>query len=164
MFYTSRLCIAGLISTQQSYCGLSPAARLLPGKVLVSQIRYRVLSSASGPVGYSPNEITDLTALLSRALRHAHELHRNVVFNLALVELGKTPFAPTDWWQNTYGRSLKPVPPELHWQVSVPILLQVYLLRRHLLKGSWSSTTLADVKTKLKSTCFRSIKLYITQP
>lgn len=149
---------------RQNLASFKVAVRPLPRNVLVLRIPFRVSSSASGPVGYSPDEITDLTALLRKALRYASWSTESIAFDRALVELNKTSFAPRDWWQATYDKALKPVPLERHWLVSGPMLIEVYWLRRRLLKARWSPTTLADVKTKLKSSCYRSTKLFLSEP
>lgn len=157
MYCARRVCT---VSIRQNLYNFSIAQRL-QGKVWVSRTPLRASSSASGQVCYSPEEISDLNASLKRALRTASRSTEIVAFDRALAELNKTPFAPKDWWQATYEQSMKPVPLDRHWQVSVQMLFELYFGRWHFFQAKWSSVTVVDMKTKLKSSCYRSMMLFL---
>lgn len=163
MYCARRIFTAGLTTTRQNLYSSNIAQRL-KGKVRIPRTPFRASSSASGQVCYSPEEIADLNASLKRVLRYASRSTKLIAFDRALAELKRTPFAPKNWWQATYKQSLKPVPPEHHWRVSAPMLFELYFMKRHFFKANWSSVTHVDIKSKLKSSCYRDVKLFITQP
>lgn len=110
-------------------------------------------SSTSRPGQYSGDELNDLTNLLREAIRTRGGDRRQS----ALDELAKTPFAPTDWWTETYERSLKTLSPEDRAWVETRISMSVYIFQRQRFQANRTTNTLVDVKERLQEDFVASI-------
>lgn len=110
-----------------------------------NHIAHRLASSAPGPRNYTSNELNDLNELLEHAIKSVGGDHGE----RALADLAKTPFAPRDWWQETYARSLRRLPELNRSMVETIMSTNVYIFRRRKFSAEWTPATLVDVKQKL---------------
>lgn len=133
------------IRLSQIFSISSPAFRPNLRHVFVLQTLLRRNSSASPRHHqYSANELHDLNKLLRHAVQTYGGEHRQ----RALDELEKTPFAPRDWWSETYERSMRKIPFGDQPVVKACISMDVYIFKHRQFNANWTSTTLSDVKQR----------------